>query len=668
MTDTQRPLDESTLREETLRQSAIDHIEKHTDNDQLSDSNQIRDPEHFLQCFLNLPRELRDNIYEAKFVNLPPSLTLKSKVRTTTKPQKPPPRIFRFVPPLYLINRQVFQESALVLLKNRKIVLGGFLDIDSFFRFLSMVDEDAACRAITMLVLCSRVPRNPLSSGFGLNFQYGQALVHRCTALKHLTLGYDIFNIAVSGLRFDFRLGGSGHTSCYLRLLDDVIEDFGTAVVESQNLQAFTFRDEKVPGSVVREVQRASTEAFYAPFVSWLHKEMKERRPRVEFRAEGMEYGHHITIHYPCAPTGCVVVLACSEELSIDVLTGPRSMVKEESPDILNLPRSVSDSGEMSSPDPEEHPYKGDDSDSEASIEATIAALRNKLEQKRKLRRKRNDIMDDHATSVSQQVLKMRSIVLGSSFSSRHVSSARRASKRQKIEEKVLTIPDPNTFLGLPRELCDKVYVAHFEALPDSTILYSDDLEEGNPDCSQFIPALCYVNHQIFEESVPALLKNRKIKIGRWRNVAILVSFLDRVSGKKAYEAITSLSFEEGFGFMSSATLRLLQQCTRLKVLVVQVDPDTCFKYVTYLKDGKRVTDKKRSSRSEVIEEFGPVIFKLPLLKSLTLLCHTSLLHFPNFDDSSEPLESPLEYFLDCSCAETQMVIRFGHCAPMPLN
>jgi hypothetical protein len=101
-----------------------------------------------------------------------------------------------------------------------------------------------------------------------------------------------------------------------------------------------------------------------------------------------------------------------------------------------------------------------------------------------------------------------------------------------------------NGLMSLPRELREMVFAAYLADLP-STIILRPHIFQKNHRFPAIVPALCYVNKQVFEESVPMLLRNKQIIVATRRPApSVLTNFLDRVPGGKGFKAVTILRSE----------------------------------------------------------------------------------------------------------------------------
>ena len=117
-------------------------------------------------------------------------------------------------------------------------------------------------------------------------------------------------------------------------------------------------------------------------------------------------------------------------------------------------------------------------------------------------------------------------------------------------------------FMSLPLELRELVYAQLFAYVPTRLILHASDdydpcwLISPSKDPSwRPLPPTCLVNKQLFDEGVPVLLRGRHIKVKDYtrpppeafylpRMPRFIAEFLDRIPGRKSYDAITHLHIE----------------------------------------------------------------------------------------------------------------------------
>jgi hypothetical protein len=154
------------------------------------------------------------------------------------------------------------------------------------------------------------------------------------------------------------------------------------------------------------------------------------------------------------------------------------------------------------------------------------------------------------------------------------------------------TRPGEHLFLclmSLPREIRDMVYEAMFQELPTTIIVHpklGGNFRSSN--LPRILPPICYVNRQIFAESVPVLLRPRKIHIDSI-GARVFAQFLRRVPSKDAFRSVSSLCLgpdvtwhrvsneednddEEAFSGTILVGEELVAHCTSLRDITLEVD------------------------------------------------------------------------------------------------
>lgn len=80
----------------------------------------------------------------------------------------------------------------------------------------------------------------------------------------------------------------------------------------------------------------------------------------------------------------------------------------------------------------------------------------------------------------------------------------------------------------LPREIRDMIWTAYTDDLPQNMVVRTRFCKSGNPsplDDPKWLPPLCFTSQQFFDECVPALLRQRIIKIGH-ESIHVFSKFL----------------------------------------------------------------------------------------------------------------------------------------------
>ncbi|KAF1960922.1 hypothetical protein CC80DRAFT_267393 [Byssothecium circinans] len=101
-------------------------------------------------------------------------------------------------------------------------------------------------------------------------------------------------------------------------------------------------------------------------------------------------------------------------------------------------------------------------------------------------------------------------------------------------------------FMSLPAELREMVYSAKFEGLPEEIIVSTHMPNTlAIARFAKLLPAICYTNRTIFNESVPVLFRERTITLSR-NGVTVLGDLLKSIPNQHGFRAITSLEFGSG--------------------------------------------------------------------------------------------------------------------------
>jgi hypothetical protein len=179
--------------------------------------------------------------------------------------------------------------------------------------------------------------------------------------------------------------------------------------------------------------------------------------------------------------------------------------------------------------------------------------------------------------------------------------------------------------MSLPRELREMVFAADLADLP-STIILRPGIYQNNHRFPAIVPALCYVNKQVFEESLPMLLRNKQIIVAADGCApSLLANFLDQISDGKGFKAVTRLQLESLFHtanwkrtFQTPPSARLLNLCTGLQRLRITVH---AISFANFLDDFS-YPKWTRMSRVEVLSRFDfHQVYDLPNLRSFVLGC-----------------------------------------------
>ncbi|KAF1999033.1 hypothetical protein P154DRAFT_523640 [Amniculicola lignicola CBS 123094] len=249
----------------------------------------LRDSGLFFRQFLSLPRELRDNIYEAKFSDCLTNITLRRGPEKGKKEKFP-----ALLPHFCYINRQVFNESVPILLRNRNITVTYVWDLESLINVLSWSSEVDPYRAITSLTLETltlwnidkiiardRRPDDPNLCG--------NNLVQRCSALKSLTLELSSYEMVIRTTKPG---APPKFTDVQRRTWDGFRAYFGTAIFESARLRSLVLRCDSPYYAWMVVIGCKTVEEYYSSFLAWVREEMIERKTRAELRIE------HVDKHY----------------------------------------------------------------------------------------------------------------------------------------------------------------------------------------------------------------------------------------------------------------------------------------------------------------------------------------------------------------------------------
>lgn len=120
-------------------------------------------------------------------------------------------------------------------------------------------------------------------------------------------------------------------------------------------------------------------------------------------------------------------------------------------------------------------------------------------------------------------------------------TQATQKSLRQFQKNLMATSPGEHLFLclmALPRELRDLIYAAHFADLPSHMVIrpkMGASLIKYPADVQKTLPPFCYINRQLFNESVPVLIQQRTLFLGRSGHKSLRV-LLNARSGSRRIE------------------------------------------------------------------------------------------------------------------------------------
>lgn len=169
--------------------------------------------------------------------------------------------------------------------------------------------------------------------------------------------------------------------------------------------------------------------------------------------------------------------------------------------------------------------------------------------------------------------------------------------------------------MDLPTELRENVYAQMFADLPHSIILRPD--REKKECFPPIVPAICYTNKQIMNESIPAFLRGRQIHIRGGESGTILKRFLNQVPEEKAWKAITAIRFEHTFAPLVSHDL--LEKCPSLRFIHAEFSNMHCFA----LDSANKTVSRK--SISDLRDRWDHILtaplLKLSSLRKLTMDC-----------------------------------------------
>lgn len=172
--------------------------------------------------------------------------------------------------------------------------------------------------------------------------------------------------------------------------------------------------------------------------------------------------------------------------------------------------------------------------------------------------------------------------------------------------------------MDLPRELRDLIWLAKLRSLdlPRRLILreanfYHDDSRKANDlRFPPVIPAFCYINRQIFGETLPLFLSERELVFGSSRDISRLGCLLERIPDGEGYRSIRSIVLEDrvrwsgqvqaGVGPSCRTTLTrygedLLQRCTGLHHIAIERCAFRCSRLCCNKRRGESLGDASRS-------------------------------------------------------------------------
>lgn len=145
---------------------------------------ELSKPEPFaarLEGLLALPPEIRETVYEAAMSHLPREILL----RDWTSPTKDRSLTFPAVlPRLCFTNKQIYDESVAVFIRDRKFTLGSSYGAACLDAFLARLPCDQGFRWVRRLYVESYV--------YGINIS---ELLHHCTHIQHLVVEANITDI-----------------------------------------------------------------------------------------------------------------------------------------------------------------------------------------------------------------------------------------------------------------------------------------------------------------------------------------------------------------------------------------------------------------------------------------------------------------------------------------
>jgi hypothetical protein len=126
-----------------------------------------------------------------------------------------------------------------------------------------------------------------------------------------------------------------------------------------------------------------------------------------------------------------------------------------------------------------------------------------------------------------------------------------------------------NPLMGLLRELREMVYSAHFAGLPPTIILHPHHFDL-NCHIPSIIPAFCYINKQVFVESIPMLLREKLIIVGN-QNVAHdrLAKFLDQIPENAGYKAIRQMRTKNVFHLIENVRTTFIRSGLAFSIFAV---------------------------------------------------------------------------------------------------
>jgi hypothetical protein len=197
--------------------------------------------------------------------------------------------------------------------------------------------------------------------------------------------------------------------------------------------------------------------------------------------------------------------------------------------------------------------------------------------------------------------------------------------------------------MSLPREIRDMIYGAMFKNLPSTFVVHTKlSVNTDSADLPRILPPVCYVNRQIFGESMPMLLRPREIHVGVYGH-RVLANFLHRVPNKDAFRAVSSLLFASGLtweldnddeesddeGELSLKVYDacdMVARCTALRHITLEVSSF----FFTDLEDDYN----PRRKPARPIQKACPVrvVTRCPALQTFKLVCRCGEDYLKRFD------------------------------------
>ncbi|KAF1948764.1 hypothetical protein CC80DRAFT_583486 [Byssothecium circinans] len=176
-------------------------------------------------------------------------------------------------------------------------------------------------------------------------------------------------------------------------------------------------------------------------------------------------------------------------------------------------------------------------------------------------------------------------------------STIERVRSKVNLPSSKKSSPKAFRFFELPRNIRNQIYSALFRLLIPARLVVREPNGWASFEDETFprftLPKFCYLNAQMYRESIPLLLENSEVVLEDISAIKILSDYLHRGSNLAFGRGITSLTFESTITWRPHAThtaQRLIEKCKSLRQIKIEIPASSCVEWV----DGQLCVRQKK--------------------------------------------------------------------------